>query len=189
MNKPTDNNTFKEDLEFSHQQSHKDYWQEAYAHYFNDPDITQELIVPIGNKSDTGVDKHITLSNGKVYSVDEKVHKAREGIAPDTYIFLEYRNLWENGYESVGWANCPVKSTKCDYIAYFKESLNVVYMIPLDPVQLLLKDYEERGQAFGESVWSVTDYGNTWYGTYSWMIKYEDLAQRLLYKQQCPVNQ
>jgi len=112
------NTTFAEDLQFSHEETQKEYWVEAYKKYFSDDKIIQELVIPIGGDSDQGIDKVLTLSNGRSYTVDEKVHKAKEGFEPDTYIFLEYRNLWDNGHESLGWANDPYKGAVCDYIAY-----------------------------------------------------------------------
>ena len=182
------NATFAEDLQFSHEESQKGYWLEAYQNYFGDKDIIVEMVIPMGGSPDQGIDKILTMSNGRQFSVDEKIHKAKEGMAPDTSIFLEYRNLWDNGYETKGWANCPVKAACCDYVAYFKESLGVVYMLPTDEIQLLLKDFEDRGVSFGNSVVATTQFGGRTCYTYSWLVPVELLFQRINFRQQTVIT-
>ena len=141
-------NNFYEDLDYSHKQSKRLFWQEAYKRYFNDSKLITDLIIPVENRPDNGIDKIITFSNSTAVTVDEKCHRAN-GFE-DNYIFLEMNHINPDGtYRSPGWIRD--KSKKCDYLAYAKEDREKVDIFPFREMQRAFElhgaDWQSRYKA------------------------------------------
>lgn len=124
--------SFHTDLTYSHEQSFKPFWREAYKRYYGDEGIKTDLIIPVENRPDSGADKIVTLSNGHRYTVDEKTHRNNGYV--DDCVFLEYEHVYTQGDRTkLGWA--VDKGKKSDYIAYAKEATQIVYIFPLRELQ------------------------------------------------------
>jgi len=175
---------FQDDLQYSHEQAQAEYWQVAYQNYFNDPDVKQEMVLPMGGNADSGIDKFVNLSNGMRFSVDEKVHRKSEKYAPNTSIFLEYRTLWNNGYETAGWCRDPFKAATVDFVSYYKEELGVVYMLPVYEIYFLINEFETSGREFAKSVATRNDVGERYYFTYNYLLPAERLFDMLNHRRQ-----
>lgn len=128
----TASSSFQADLDYSHKQSQRAFWAEAYKRYFDDSSLTTDLVVPVENRPDNGIDKIIHFSNGRSASVDEKCHRANGFI--DNMIFLEMNHINSDGsYRSKGWITD--KGKQCDYLAYAKEDTEQVFIFPFKEMQ------------------------------------------------------
>lgn len=149
-------NNFIDDLDFSHKQSMRDFWIEAYKRYFDDSGLNTDLVIPAEDRPDNGIDKIIHFSNGTSVSVDEKVH--RTNSFKDKFIFLEMNHINPDGsYRSPGWVRD--KNKKCDYLAYAKEDMEQVYIFPFREMQ---RAFELHG-ADWQRRFKVTSTNNGWY--------------------------
>jgi hypothetical protein len=100
-------NDFDDDLAFSHAQSDAPWWAEVYKQAF--PGFESMVCVrKDGWAQRGGIDRVITLSSGKVVTVDEK---ARRRFWPD--VLLERWSSEE--HKTPGWVQ---KNLACDYLAY-----------------------------------------------------------------------
>lgn len=151
-------NSFYEDLDYSQKQSMRLFWGEAYKRYFDDCGLTTELVVPVEDRPDHGVDKIIHFSNGTSVTVDEKCHRANG--YNDNFIFIEINHLNpDRTYRSPGWIKN--KGKKCDYLAYAKEDTEQVYIFPFRETQ---KAFEFHG-ADWQMRYKVTSTDNRYYLT------------------------
>lgn len=122
---------FEERLGFSHDYAQAAWWLECYRRAF--PNLLSCVEVrDDGWAQRAGIDRVLTLADGKVIKIDEKVREKDYGD-----ILLEF---WSN-YErrSRGWICKPLD---CDFIAYAIVPRATCYLLP---TLLLQRAWRERG--------------------------------------------
>jgi hypothetical protein len=107
-----------------------------------------------GEHQRAGVDRSITMSNGSVVLVDEKVRfRNKNGHVYDD-VFLEIISNKEKRIP--GWV---LKQLRAQYIAYLIAPLGVCYILPVDQLQLAFLS----NWCSWESQYSVREvYNNGW---------------------------
>lgn len=98
---------FNNDLTWSLEQ--EDFLNEFYKGYFQNM-VEQELVTDIDIQK-SGIDRFITLANGKIVSIDEKIRRRAYNESPD--VLIEY--VSNNTTGAKGWIE---KDSAVDYIAY-----------------------------------------------------------------------
>lgn len=123
---------FRESLRVAEEQTNNPMWRQVYSDAF--PTLqSMDSISQDGWAQRGGIDRLLTLSSGKVISVDEKVRTVDYGD-----ILLEYWSSFES--KTRGWI---AKDLACDYIAYAIIPSNKCYMLPF---QQLRKAWRENGK-------------------------------------------
>jgi len=110
-------NDFKQDLEYS--TKHDKFWKEIYMSFFPSMAEMSSIVTDIELQK-KGIDRVLTLENGKRILIDEKM---RRSIYTD--ILLEYKSN-SNKDENDGWIN---KNLEINYIAYAFMPIQTVYML------------------------------------------------------------
>lgn len=115
---------FADSLALSERYSDADWWIPLYRRAF--PRLRSAISVrDDGWAQRGGVDRVLTLSCGRTYTVDEKI---RTADWPD--ILLEQ---WSDEARRVpGWVQKPLA---CDFIAYAYAPSGVCYLLPVAPLQ------------------------------------------------------
>lgn len=114
---------FAESLLRSHSYADAPWWEEVYRSYFGDRFESMQDMRGDGWWQKAGIDRFVSLSNGRRISVDEKV---REKDWED--ILLEYDST--GSYD--GWM---VKPLGCDYIAYAFAPSRRCFLLPYDQLK------------------------------------------------------
>ena len=99
-------NDFHEDLAYSLEANTEPFWAAVYQKAF--PDIKSMRLVENLEEQKAGIDRVITLDNGKEYSIDEKKRRKSWGD-----ILLETKSSEER--DTPGWINKPLR---IDFMAY-----------------------------------------------------------------------
>ena len=117
-------NDFTDDLAWSHAQSDADWWEDVYRQAF--PNFLTMTHLPAdGWAQRAGIDRLVTLTDGTVLKIDEKVRRSQW---PD--ILLEYWS--DERRRSPGWIAKPLT---CDYIAYAFAPTQVCYLLPFQTLR------------------------------------------------------
>lgn len=115
---------FRRDLAYSHSQTDQPWWEDVYRRAFPDFHSMTDLREDSDHQR-MGVDRHVTLSSGRVVEIDEKVRRRDYGD-----ILIEY---WSDEQRrKPGWA---AKSLRCDFIAYAVEPSATCYLIPFQQLR------------------------------------------------------
>jgi len=116
---------FHECLKFSHEAEDLPLWKEVYNKCF------PSMVSMVSHRNDMtlqrqGVDRTVTLANGRMIMIDEKVRR-RNRYTKKVYddIALEY---WSKEGTVRGWVNKPLL---CEYIAYAIAPLGKCYLLPV----------------------------------------------------------
>ena len=123
---------FWEQIEYSLLPCDEPFWTAVYEEAF--PDMVDLKTVSDLHKQKLGIDRVITLGNGKRFFVDEK---KRKRTYPD--ILLEYVAVNTTG--APGWME---KNLAIDYIAYAFMPTKTVYLIPWDSLKMAWKRNKGR---------------------------------------------
>jgi hypothetical protein len=128
---------FSETLAFSHSCADLPVWRSIYSSLFPTL-IGMEDMRHTGLHQKRGIDRILTLSNGKQITVDEKV---RRKAYPD--ILLEYVSVRRHGRRDVpGWVCNP--DYDCDYIAYAISPLGKGWLFPTERLQMAWRQNQEH---------------------------------------------
>lgn len=112
---------FAERLAWSHAQSDRPWWAQVYAEAF--PGMVSMETVTDHAQQLAGIDRIVTLDNGRTITVDEKV---RAEAWPD--VLLERWSVVNGNGRKPGWMQDPTK--RCEYLAYAFEPTGVCHLLP-----------------------------------------------------------
>jgi hypothetical protein len=155
---------FRRDLAYSHAQTDAPWWEQVYRAAFPDFHSMTDLRAD-GDHQRAGVDRHVTLTSGRVLEVDEKVRRKDYGD-----ILLEYWS--DEARRRPGWV---AKNLRCDYIAYAIEPSATCYLIPFQPLRRAWSTYGRQWvAAFGRR-----DARNNGYVTVSCPVPTDVLMQAI----------
>lgn len=132
---------FQTSLAYSHEQEDAPWWREVYTQAFP----TLQAMTSVRNDGWAqrgGIDRLLTLSDGTVLKVDEKV---RRQDWPD--IALE---RWSDFDRRVpGWVKKPLT---CDYIAYALVPSQTCYLLPFQLLRRAWDTHEDEWMAKGHRI-------------------------------------
>lgn len=116
---------FEESLAFSHEQSGDPFWERIYRAAF--PGFQGMVsVLDNGTAQQSGVDRTITTSSGRVIRVDEKVRKGNWNDFCLEY-WSVYHGTKDDPRNRAGWMR---KDLACDYIAYAFLPRQCAYLLP-----------------------------------------------------------
>lgn len=118
---------FKASMETSNHIANASFWDTVYEQAFGGSVASIVNIEKDGWAQRGGIDKIVTLSTGKVITIDEKVRQPNPKTGEDYLkdIALEY--LSDKKRKTIGWVEKPLA---CDYIAYVWEKSQRGYLLP-----------------------------------------------------------
>jgi len=125
------NNNFTNDLNYSFED--QEFWKEVYKIFFPNM-VGMHSHNEYGNHQLNGIDRSITLLNGKTILLDEKSRR----IEDTGDIMLEY--VSNNNYNSPSWCE---KELLCDYIVYAFIPSKKAYLLPTAQLQQVWKKNKE----------------------------------------------
>ena len=125
---------FQERLAYSHAQEEAAWWEDVYRAAF--PSLAAMVSVRAdGWAQRAGIDRILTLNNGKVIKIDEKV---RSRDFPDFAL-----ERWSNeANKKPGWTQKPLD---CDFIAYAFVATGMCYLLPILLLQKASRELAEHG--------------------------------------------
>ncbi len=155
-------NNFKEDLEYSYIDD--DILNSVYKKFF----ITVKEIQTITNLAmqKRGIDKIITLTNGKTITIDEKKRRTKYND-----ILIEEWSSFE--HETHGW----IRKIECDYVVYIFMTTKEVYFLPV----FLLKRAWLNNRDEWKKVYKRIEAINENYTTISWAIPIDVLIKAMTF--------
>jgi len=162
------NNCFNEDLQYSFEPNDNNFLDKFYHKYF--PMLDKIEFVKDLNLQKQGIDKILTLKDGKEITIDEKKRRKEYGD-----ILLE---LWSNlEKRKLGW----LYTTKCDYIVYIIIPSNKIYLLP---VLLLRKAFIKNKKEWLVSK-NIKDADNYYYTTRNLAVKTNELLSAISNEMNC----
>lgn len=169
--------TFYSDLEASNAHSLLPVWEISYKRFFGDSSLKTVLAVPAGAHGDMGIDRYIHLSDGRKFSVDEKLH--RDNGFKDDFLHLEYETEYPDGRIVPGWSNDG--NQEPDLIAYAKEATQAVYFFWKTDLLSLWATHEIEllDSHKATSTPNLDDSGNILYITRCLLIRASDIWEYL----------
>lgn len=150
---------FDAQLKNSHQYSDSDIWESIYRSAFPTM-LSFTDMRHNGIHQKRGIDRIVTLMNGKHITVDEKVrgkNKKTGKVYED--IALEFISVVQTN--APGWVCNP--DIDCDYIAYAINPLGKGYLFPVVQVQAV---WDKKSQIwlakYGHKISTSSRFGRTW---------------------------
>lgn len=145
-------NNFRVDLNYSHDKNDDQLLNSFYQDTF--PNLKEIKTIKDLKLQKKGVDKIITLKNGKEIKIEEKKRRKDYGD-----ILLEEWSVFRNNKgEKKGWTGDPEKIT--DFIVYI--IMPKIYLIPYDLLQLAWrKNYFKWFKRYGRKKALNSDYETT----------------------------
>lgn len=123
-------NDFQKQLEQSHLDSQKPYWEEIYRQAF--PNYEQSALCQAnGQNQASGLDRAIFTTDKTIIKVDEKVRK-RNALTGKVYDDIALEFISDDVLNTPGWV---CKKLTADFIAYAIEPLGICYLLPIEPLQ------------------------------------------------------
>jgi hypothetical protein len=129
--------SFEERLAWSRSMSGKVWWGECYRRFFLDDGFTMQTVEADGWAQRAGIDRIVTLSSGRAYTIDEKV---REFEYHDVLLEL----LSNEARRTPGWA---AKDLACDFIAYGVAPTGRCHLFPFPTLRRAVQVLLPRWQA------------------------------------------
>lgn len=126
-------NLFEQRLNEANDVKLNPFWLNVYTEYFTDIATMSGTIEDIKYQK-MGIDRVVTLRNGKKYLIDEKIRHATW-----TDILLEYKSASE--YDTPGWIEKPLH---IDYLAYAFLPSKTCYMFDWPSLQRVWKYYKDK---------------------------------------------
>lgn len=129
-------NDFKTDNAYSH--SKEDFWEKVYKHYF--PTMVSNVAFPNDiERQNKGIDRELTLENGKIVYIEEKLRRTDYGD-----ILLEY--ISNDRYQTIGWME---KDLAIDYFVYGVKAATTekIYLLPWVPLKAAWEHYKIEWKA------------------------------------------
>ena len=132
---------FQDDLQQADKHADEPFWEKIYKGFF--PTFASMEKVPINDwRQGLGIDRVITLRNGKLIMIEEK----RRWEDYPTFVL----EIWSNEEKALkGWTR---RDLSCDYLAYAIIPSRTCYLLPWHALQLAcrhnwaqwLDDYPQR---------------------------------------------